>query len=380
MAKEKRKSSSFLFVGGEMDYAFLLIVIVLLSIGLVMLFSASYANAHYFLGDSLFYISKQVIFAVLGVFCMFAISRINYKLLKPLALPVYVVSLALLVIVLFMEPINNVRRWIPLPVAGTIQPSEVAKFALILVFASYISVYYQKMHTFKYGMLPFGCIIAPVIFLLLREPHLSASVLMIGITAVMMFVGGTDYRWFVAGVVAVAAVIALIILSPDIVHYAGGRVETWLDPFSDPQGDGFQTIQSLYAIGSGGLTGAGIGGSRQKYLYLPEPQNDFIFAIVSEELGFIGATIILCLFALLVWRGFVIAMRCRDRFGCLVAVGITAQVGLQTILNVAVVTNTMPNTGISLPFFSSGGSALLMLLCQMGVILSISRSSSIEKE
>lgn len=380
MRKEKRNSSSFLFVEGEMDYAFLLIVVVLLSIGLVMLFSASYANAYYLLGDSLHYISRQLIFAVLGLIGMFMISRINYKLLKPLALPAYGVTLVMLVIVLFMEPINDSKRWIPIPFAGTLQPSEIAKFALVLMYASYISVYFQKMNSFNYGIVPFAAILSPVIGLLLLEPHLSASVLMIGITGVMMFVGGTDYRWFVAAVACVAVIIALIIISPDIVKYAGDRVRIWLDPFVDPQGKGFQTIQSLYAIGSGGFTGAGIGGSMQKYLYLPEPQNDFIFSVVCEELGFIGATIILCLFGLLIWRGFVIAMRCRDRFGCLIAVGMTAQVGLQTILNVAVVTNTVPNTGISLPFFSYGGTALLMLLCQMGVILSISRTSSLEKE
>lgn len=380
MAKKRRKGASFLFMWGEMDYAFLLIVVVLMSIGLVMLFSASYANALYYMGDSLHYISRQVGFAVVGVLCMLVISRVNYRILKPLALPVYALTLFLLVFVLFMPPINNVRRWIPIPLIGTLQPSEVAKFALVLMYASYISVYHQKMSTFKYGLLPFGAILAPVIFLLLKEPHLSATVLVIGITGVMMFVGGTDYRWFAAAAASVGVLLTVVIVSPDIVRYAGGRVETWLDPFADPRGYGFQTIQSLYAIGSGGLTGAGIGGSRQKYLYLPEAQNDFIFAVVAEELGFIGSTIILCLFALLIWRGFVIAMRCRDRFGCMVAVGITAQVGIQTILNVAVVTNTVPNTGISLPFFSYGGTALLMLLCEMGVMLSISRCSALEKE
>jgi cell division protein FtsW len=380
LATRKRKKGSFLFVWGEMDYAFLLIVVVLMSIGLVMLFSASYANALYYMGDSLHYISRQVAFAVGGVICMLGISRINYRILKPLTLPIYGVTILLLILVLFMPPINGVRRWIPIPLIGTLQPSEVAKFALVLMYASYISVYHQKMHTFKYGLLPFGAILAPVVFLLLKEPHLSATVLMIGITGVMMFVGGTDYRWFLVAAGAAGVLIAVVIISPDIVRYAGGRVETWLDPFADPQGYGFQTIQSLYAIGSGGLTGAGIGGSRQKYLYLPEAQNDFIFAVVAEELGFIGSTLILCLFALLIWRGFVIAMRCRDRFGCMVAVGITAQVGIQTILNVAVVTNTVPNTGISLPFFSYGGTALLMLLCEMGVVLSVSRCSALEKE
>ena len=219
---------------------------------------------------------------------------------------------------------------------------------------------------------------------MIKEPHLSGTVLILSLGAVMMFIGGTDVRWFIAGGIVAVAGIAAVIIEPDLLtalaHYAGERIEIWLDPFSDPIDAGFQTVQSLYAIGSGGLMGAGIGASRQKYLYLPEPYNDFIFAIVCEELGFVGAVVIIGIFVLLIWRGFVIATRCPDRFGSLVAAGLTAQVGLQTLLNIAVVTNTLPNTGISLPFFSYGGTSLVMLLGEMGVILSISRKTPIEKE
>lgn len=368
---------------GPMDAAFLVIVLILLSIGLIMMFSASYANAYYLRGNSLHYIARQLPAALAGVLTMLVASRVDYRIFKPLALPAYLVSLALLVLVLFMPPINNARRWI---IIGPVnfQPSEIAKFAVIILFAAMVCVNYQKMHTFSYGILPFVLVLAPVVFLLLREPHLSGTVLILLLGLVMMFIGGTDVRWFAAGAIIAGVAIAAVIVNPDLLttlaHYAGDRIEVWLDPFSDPRDKGFQTVQSLYAIGSGGLMGTGIGGSRQKYLYLPEPYNDFIFSVVCEELGFIGATLIICIFALLIWRGFVIAVHCPDRFGSLVAAGLTAQVGLQTLLNIAVVTNTIPNTGISLPFFSYGGTSLMMLLGEMGIILSISRHTPIEKE
>ncbi len=376
---EKVKTAPKQKLRGSLDMAFLIIILVLLCIGLVMLFSASYANAYYLMNNSLHYISKQLIFAIGGVIAMMVISKIDYHILRPLALPIYVVSVVLLIIVLFMPPLNNARRWIPLPF-GTFQPSELAKFAIIVLFASLITLNFSKMKTFQYGILPFGVALVPVVILMVLEPHLSGTVLILSLAAVMMFVGGTDVRWFIAAVLFGAAFIAAMILIPGLIEYAGTRVAIWMDPFSDPRDEGFQIIQSLYAIGSGGLMGTGIGGSRQKYLYLPEPQNDFIFAIVCEELGFVGATIIILIFALLLWRGFAIAVRCPDRFGSLIAVGLTAQVGIQTLLNIAVVTNTIPNTGISLPFFSYGGTSLFMLLCQMGVILSISRQTSLEKE
>ena len=370
-------------VNGPMDATFLVIVLVLVSFGLIMMFSASYANAFYLKGNSLFYISRQLPAALLGIGIMFIASRVDYRIFKPLALPIYLFSLVLLVIVLFMPPLNNARRWI---ILGPInfQPSEIAKFAVVIFFAALICKNYQKMHTLRYGIGVFVATLVPIVLLMLREPHLSGTVLILGLGAVMMFIGGTDVRWFIAGGIIAVAGIAAVIIDPDILtalaHYAGERIEVWLDPFSDPMDAGFQTVQSLYAIGSGGLMGAGIGASRQKYLYLPEPYNDFIFAIVCEELGFIGAVVIIGIFVLLLWRGFVIATRCPDRFGSLVAAGLTAQVGLQTLLNIAVVTNTLPNTGISLPFFSYGGTSLVMLLGEMGVILSISRKTPIEKE
>ena len=360
------------------DMPFFVLVMLLLITGLIMLFSASYAYSYYNNnGNSLYYISRQFVFAVLGVVAMLLISRIDYRILRKAALPVMGISYVLLVIVLFMPEQKGVRRWINLGFI-TFQPSEIAKFAIVLIFAHLISLNYKQIKTFKYGVLPYVLILGSVAGLMVLEPHLSGTILILAIGAVLMFVGGTSMKWFIgAGGVAVLGVIGVILSGK--ISYAMSRLQYWIDPFSDAQGKGWQTIQSLYALGSGGILGQGLGNSRQKYLYISEPQNDFVFAVVGEELGFIGASIIIIMFVLFVWRGFVIAMKSPDKFGSLLAVGLTVQVGLQAALNIAVVTNTIPNTGISLPFFSSGGTALVMLLMQMGVVLSVSRYASIEK-
>jgi len=289
-----------------------------------------------------------------------------------------IVTIALLGLVFIFPPINNAQRWIQLPFS-TVQPSEIAKFAIVILFAQIAVKNHGKMHTFRHGVLPFLPVLIILGGLIIMQPHLSGTILVLSIGAIVMFIGGMSIKWlFAAGGAGVGA-IAILLMIPDMLNHAMVRLEHWQDPFIDPRGAGFQTIQSLFAIGSGGLMGVGLGNSRQKFLYLPEPQNDFIFSIVTEELGFVGATLIIILYALLVWRGFVIGMRCRDRFGSLVAVGLTAQVGLQTVLNIMVVTNTIPNTGVSLPFFSYGGTSLVMLLCQMGVVLAISRNTVMEK-
>ena len=232
------------------------------------------------------------------------------------------------------------------------------------------------MHSFAGGVLPFGLILGVVTVLMLLEPHLSGTLLILSIGAVLMFVGGTGLQWFgLAGGLGAGAIAAAVLALPELVPYATDRLASWRDPFADPLGEGHQTIQSLYAIASGGLAGLGLGNSRQKYLYVPEPQNDFIFSILCEELGFIGAALAVALFLALLLRGMSIAIRARDKFGALLAVGFVVQVVLQAILNIAVVTNTIPNTGISLPFFSSGGTSLMMLLGEMGIVLSVSRQT-----
>lgn len=364
---------------GSLDMPFLIILLIIVAFGLVMLFSASYANAYYYRNDSFHYIKRQLIFAVAGLVMMFIISKIDYHILQKFALPLYLVSLVLLVLVLIFPGGGNAKRWLGIG-SFQFQPSEVAKFAVILICARWISLNHKVMNTFRFGVLPFMIILGLVAVLMVLEPHLSGTILILSIGLVLMFVGGTQLRWFGIGLCVIAAAVTVIILTPNLVSYAQDRVEMWLNPWSDPQVKGYQTIQSLYAIGSGGFMGLGLGNSRQKYLYIPEAQNDFVFSILCEELGFVGATIVIILFALLVWRGISIAMRAKDKFGSILAVGLTMQVGLQAILNIAVVTNTIPNTGISLPFFSYGGTSLIMLLCQMGVILSISRSAGEEKQ
>ncbi len=373
--KQKRATAKRL---PHMDATFLIIILVLLTFGLIMLFSASYAYAYYQYGDSLYFIKRQAIFAVMGIAGMLFVSCINYHVLLKFVPWFFGGGLLLLVIVLFMPEQKGARRWIDLKII-TFQPSEIMKFALVLLFAYLIMKNYDKMSTFRYGVLPFMIPLGIVCVLMILEPHLSGTILIVSIALVMMFVGGVKYRYYVALLIIAALGVLLVILYGGI-GYVEARLASWLDPFSDPQGDTYQTVQSLLAIGSGGFTGLGLGNSRQKYLYLPEPQNDFIFSIVCEELGFIGAVVLVTLFALFVVRGFIIASRAPDKFGSMLAVGLTAQIGIQVIVNIAVVTNTVPNTGISLPFFSYGGTALLMQLLQMGVVLNISRHSAIMKQ
>ena len=370
-------------VRAGMDLPFLFLVLVLLVIGLIMLFSASYANAYYRYGSSYFFINKQAVFAVLGLAVMIALSYFDYHHFHKLAVPILLFSFAVLVLVRFLPGVKGVHRWIDLGPLGQFQPSEVAKFAIVLIFAHLISLNFNRMGTFRYGVLPYVLILGATAALLLWEPHVSATVIIALLGAVMLFIGGVKLRWFVGAFGILGAGVVYLVLFAKEFSYASDRITAWLDPFSNATAqlieDTWQTRQSLYAIGSGGLLGLGLGQSRQKFLYLPEPQNDFIFAIVCEELGFIGALIVIILFAMLIWRGITISLRAKDKFGMLLGIGIVVQVGLQVILNIAVVTNTVPNTGISLPFFSYGGSSLVILLAEMGIVLSISRTSAIEK-
>ena len=360
-----------------MDLPFFLLVLTLLCFGLVMLYSASCAVGEYRFQDPYTYIRPQLLFAVVGLAALYLASRLDYHILHAWAWPLFGLSLVLLVVVLFMPEYNGCRRWIVIPGLGTLQPSEIAKFSVIVLFSHIISLNHPRMKSFTVGVLPFAVILGSVAVLMLLEPHLSGTLLILAIGAVLMFVGGTGLRWFaLAGGGALAALAGALILLPDLVPYAASRLSSWLDPFADPLGAGHQTIQSLYAIGSGGALGLGLGNSRQKHLYVPEPQNDFIFSILCEELGFVGAALVILLFVLLLTRGLVIALRAADKFGALLTVGFTVQVVLQAALNMAVVTNTIPNTGISLPFFSSGGTSLMMLLGEMGIVLSVSRQEA----
>ena len=359
------------------DLPFLVLVLTLVGFGLVMLFSASYAVALYRRGDAYTYIRPQLLYAALGLGAMWAASRVDYHIYHKLAWPLLGLSVVLLAVVLFMPEYNGCKRWLVIPGVGTLQPSEIAKFAVVLTFSHIISLNHNRMKDFSVGVLPFGLVLGLVAALMLLEPHLSGTLLILGIGAVLMFVGGTGMKWFVmAGAGGAAAIGAAVVILPDLVPYAADRLNSWRDPFADPLGRGHPTIQSLYATGSGGATGLGLGNSRQKHLFVPEPQNDFIFSIICEELGFIGACGVILLFVLLLLRGITLAVNAPDRFGALLVVGFVVQVALQAVLNIAVVTNTIPNTGISLPFFSSGGTSLMMLLGEMGIVLSVSRGET----
>lgn len=374
----KNKPKAAFFVKGKMDLTFFFLVLGILTTGLVMLFSASAPYALTYEGNSYHFITRQLIFALIGLVAMYIISRVNYHWFKNLAWSIFIAALIMLVGVLFLpEVVPGFKRWLAIgPI--TFQPSEVAKFALILILAYYMSRHNERMKETKFIFKMMG-LIAVVCGLVIAEKHLSATILVFVIGMVLLFVGGMKLR-FIAGLVGVGAAGGIVAILTGLIGYGGDRIQYWLHPWDDPLGKGFQTIQSLLAIGSGGVMGQGIGESKQKYLWVPEPQNDFIFSIVCEELGLIGALLIIAAFALLFWRGFVIALSSPDKFGAYLSIGLSFQVALQAALNILVVTNTIPNTGISLPFFSYGGTSLVMLLFQMGIILSVSRQSNLQKK
>ncbi len=378
MATQKKNKIKWLLPkgqGGSIDLPFLIMVLCLLAVGLVMLASASYVSALQRHGDSYYFIKRQLLFALGGVALMLLIPRFDYHLLRRWAVPMLLISLVLLGLIWtpLGVTVNGARRWLNLGVQ--FQPSELAKLAVIVVFASYMAANYKRMKEFKVGILYPGILLAGVCLLVVFEPHLSGAILIFAIGAVMMYVGGVHLGWFLGlGFSGLTALVGAAFLIP----HARARMNIWFHPESDPTGDGFQTLQSLYAIGSGGFFGRGLGQSVQKHLYIPEPQNDYIFAIVCEELGFIGAVFVIILFVVLIWRGIYISFHAKDKFGSLLVIGIISRVAIQTFLNIAVVTNSLPPTGISLPFFSSGGTSLVILLIEMGIILAVSRQTKQE--
>lgn len=380
MAKEKstKKGISGLFIqNGSMDITFLFFVVLLLIIGLVMLFSASYAYAETNYGNSYKFIVQQTVYASIGFVLMLIISKIDYHYYMRISWLVYGIAVVLLILVYLMPATEGYHRWIYIGSFG-FQPSEIAKFAIVLLFSHLISINYTAVRTFKFGVMFLGALLLIICALVVFETHLSATVLIFLIGVILMICGGLQKRWIFGGIGLGVGTVGLMVIS-GIAEYWGDRFQYWRDPWADATGKGYQTIQSLLSIGSGGIFGRGIGQSMQKYLWVPEPHNDFIFAIVCEELGLIGALGIIALFCALLWRGFMIAMRAADKFGALLTIGLVCQVGLQALLNILVVTNTIPNTGISLPFFSYGGTAIVILLCEMGVVLSVSRYSNINK-
>ena len=356
----------------SVDPVFLILVLVLLALGLVMLWSASYAQSRYDSSNatSTRYLQKQAVCAILGLGCMGAFSRIRTDRWHEYAWHIYVVAIALLLAVLVVgKNVNGAKRWIS--IAGIqFQPSEIAKFAVILVFARLSRAYGPRAEEFRCGVLGFGAALMGILVPLALEKHLSAILLTGMVAVVMMFLSGTRMKYLLMGAAGAVLFVGVYIT---FMGYAGDRVTAWLDPASDPSDTGYQILQSLYAIGSGGVFGLGFGRGKQKYLYLPFQYNDYIFAIVCEELGLFGALGIMALFAALILRGYRIALGAADRFSTMLAAGLTTLLAVQTVLNLCVVTNLLPSTGIALPFFSYGGTALAVNLGEMGIILAVSR-------
>lgn len=366
-------------VDAGVDRVMMVIILALLCLGLIMVFSASYADAQNRYGDSFYFIKRQLISAALGLVVMLALQKADFALFRYFPFVLYPLTTVMLVAVLFVGRSEGVaKRWIYIgPIS--FQPSELAKLTLVVTLAWYMAKYREKVcdyhnrkNAFLYGVFWPLVLIGFLCLLVMLEHHLSGVIILGFVGILIMFLGGTRLSWLLmAGGVAAVGVTALALFT----DYTKRRVNIWLNPGAYPLDGGWQTLQGLRAIGSGGLFGLGLGASRQKYSYVSQPQNDFIFTIWCEELGFIGAIALMLLFAAFVWRGYVIAMRAPDMFSSLVVFGIVSRIALQVLLNVAVVTNTIPNTGISLPFFSYGGTSLMILMVEMGIVLSISRCS-----
>ena len=359
-------------IGVGVDPLFLILLLILLAVGLGMLYSASFAQSEYDTGytDSTKYLQKQGACALIGLAAMVILSRIRPTFWWKTAWVLYVAGIALLLsVLLFGQSVNGAKRWIN--IAGLqFQPSEIAKFTMIVLFARLTKGFGGRSRKFRYGVLGFGAALLGILIPLALEKHLSAIMLMGMVAVVMMFVAGTHPKWLLAGA---GAAVVFVVVYVSFMGYAGDRITAWLHPEQDPGDTGYQILQSLYAIGSGGLFGLGLGKSRQKYLYLPFQYNDYIFAIICEELGLVGALLIIVLFAALILRGYWIALRAPDRFSTVLAAGLVTLIAVQTVLNLGVVTNLLPSTGIALPFFSYGGTALAVNLGEMGIVLGISR-------
>lgn len=368
--KERRSRAA---ARGPLDKVFLILVILLTAIGLITLLSASFPYADKKYDDPLYLFIRQAIFAGVGFVAMSFIGKINYQRFRAFSNIAIIVAVILLILVLIPgigQTRNNATRWIGIGETLTFQPSEIAKIAVILYFSDTISKKRDRMLTTREGVMPYVVILAVISLLMMLEPHLSGTLLILATGAILMVVGGIRLYWVLAGAGAVGALGWFVIGK---LGYGASRLAMWRDPWQDTTEKGYQMCQSLIAIGSGGLFGLGIGRSRQKFLYLPERHNDFIFAVACEELGFVGASLIVLLFMALILRGFWIALRARDRFGTLLVVGVISLFALQTFLNIAVVTGLVPCTGISLPLFSYGGTALMLQLAEMGIVLSVSR-------
>ena len=351
MTKKKKEKSFSSFLNNPIDFTLVITILLLLGIGLVMVLSASSPSALSKYGNSYTYFSKQLIFAILGIIAMLFISKIDYRFYQKFYKHAWWISILLLAaVILIGREVNGAKRWIYITETLSFQPSEVVKFLMIIFYAGILVKDRDELGLYGKGLIKHCLFVVPIIGLLLLQPHLSASVVILGIVCIMMIVAGCKFKHFLfTGLgVGIPGLAVLIAMAP----YRLERFVTFLDPFKYADNEGWQVVQSLYAIGSGGLFGVGLGDSKQKYLYIPEPHNDFIFSILAEEIGFVGCVVVLVLFAIFIWRGILIAMKAPDMFGSLIAIGITSLVAIQVIINVAVVTSSMPATGMPLPFFS----------------------------
>ena len=383
MSKNKKVRKFSKFANNQLDFILLIVVILLLSLGLIMVLSASSPTSLAETGDDSYsYFRKQAIFAVVGVIAMLFISKIDYRFWKKFYKIAYWVSIILLLMVLIPGigvSSGGASRWIKI-LGVQFQPSELAKIGLIIFYASYLTDHKDELKGFYTGFIkPFLYLVPVILILILIQDHLSATIIIVAVVGIMMLMAGSRLKYFLtagtaAGVLG-AAGLYLMAKFTSKGAFRLARITSFLNPWADKQGDGWQVIQSLYAIGSGGLFGVGLGQSKQKYLYISEPHTDFIFAVLAEELGFVGCAVVIALFCVFIWRGVLTAMKAPDMFGSLVAIGITSLIGLQAIINIAVVTSSMPVTGMPLPFFSYGVTSLLILLCSVGVLLNISRAS-----
>jgi cell division protein FtsW len=356
------------------DLILIIVTLSLLAVGLTMVYSASAIWAEYKFDDSFFFAKRQMLFAGVGIVAMFFIMNVDYWTWRTWAKVIIITCFVLLLLVL-IPGVGNVRNgsrsWIGVG-AFSVQPSEFMKLAMIAFLAKYLSERQKLITSFTKGLVPSLGLVFLAFGLIMLQPDLGTGTVMVGTCVVMIFISGARIRHFVfLGLLGVAGFVALVLSAP----YRIKRITSFLDPWEDPLGSGFQIIQSLYAIGPGGLFGLGLGQSRQKFFYLPEPQTDFIFAILSEELGFIGGSFVILLFALLLWRGIRIALGAPDLYGSFLAVGIVAMIAIQVMINIGVVTGLMPVTGITLPFLSYGGSSLTLMLMAIGVLLNVSRYS-----
>ena len=380
MQKKVKKVSKF--VNNQFDFILCITVLLLLALGIIMVLSASAPSALSTTGNSYTYVKKQLIFAIAGIFVMLFLSKVDYRFYKKYYWYIYFASWLVLLLVAVPglgHSVKGATRWIKIG-GFQLQPSELTKIGLIIFFAGYLSDHKDELHELKKGFFkPICFLVPPIGILFFVQNHLSVSLVICIIVVIMMFIGGCRLKHFaVVGIIGLSAIVGIFgyLQLSGADNFRLDRVATYFDPWADAQGTGYQTVQSLYAIGSGGMFGLGLGNSKQKYLYIPEPHNDFIFSILAEELGFVGCIIVIVLFALFIWRGILIAMRTTDMFGMLIAIGITSLVAVQAIINISVVTATVPTTGMSLPFFSYGGTALSLLLANVGILLNISRSNS----